>query len=141
MSRISWRRTTPEGWEFTVKRMIGLNGVQIEPAAAREVVRYLATNLGLAPEEAKAAAFETEKRMIDYKYPDKEVTDVCTKCHSMGRVVSQRRARSEWELLIAMHRGLYPALAIFRRFAAGARRRRSRVPTGVRRTIVIRWKK
>src|SRR5581483_8417382 len=36
MSRISWRRTTPEGWEFTVKRMIGLNNLQIEPADARE---------------------------------------------------------------------------------------------------------
>src|SRR3954470_6599790 len=52
MSRISWRRTTPEGWEFTVKRMISLNGVQVEPAEVREIVKYLATNLGLAPEEA-----------------------------------------------------------------------------------------
>jgi quinohemoprotein amine dehydrogenase len=118
LSRISWRRTTPEGWEFTVKRMIGLNGLHIEPAAAREVVRYLSTNLGLAPEEAKGAAFETEKRMIDYKYPDKDVSDVCTKCHSLGRIVSQRRARAEWELLIAMHRGLYP-LSDFQAFRRG----------------------
>src|SRR6266850_5466235 len=38
LSRISWRRTTPEGWEQTIKRMISLDGLQIEPAEAREVL-------------------------------------------------------------------------------------------------------
>ena len=108
MSRISWRRTTPEGWEHTIKRMVELNGLQIEPGAARDVLRYLANNLGLAPEEAKKASFEAEKRMEDYHYPVKDVDDVCSRCHSLGRVVSQRRSKSEWELLIAMHRGYYP---------------------------------
>ena len=118
LSRISWRRTTPEGWEFTIKRMVSLNGLEIQPADAREVLKYLATNLGLAPEEARAAAFEPEKRMIDYKYSDKDVEGVCTKCHSMGRVVSQRRSESEWKLLIAMHRGYYP-LSDFQAFRRG----------------------
>src|SRR2546430_17454114 len=86
LSRISWRRTTPEGWEFTIKRMVSLNHLQIEPGDAREVLKYLSTNLGLAPEEARLAAFEPEKRMIEYKYSDKDVADVCTKCHSMGRI-------------------------------------------------------
>jgi quinohemoprotein amine dehydrogenase len=108
MTRISWRRATPEGWEHTIKRMVELNGLQIEPAAARDVLRYLANNHGLAPDEAKKAAFEAEKRMEDYHYPVKEVDDVCSRCHSLGRVVSQRRSKSEWELLIAMHRGYYP---------------------------------
>jgi quinohemoprotein amine dehydrogenase len=72
LSRISWRRTTPEGWEQTIKRMISLNGVKMEPAEAREILRYLADNLGLAPEEARPAAFEVEKQMIDYKFPDKD---------------------------------------------------------------------
>src|SRR5262245_25910190 len=68
LSRISWRRTTPEGWEFSIRRMIGLNGLKLDPESAREVMKYLSTNLGLAPEEAKPAAFETEHRMIEYKY-------------------------------------------------------------------------
>lgn len=108
MSRISWRRATPEGWEHTIKRMVELNGLDIEPAVARDVLRYLANNLGLAPEEARKASFEAEKRMIDYHYPVKEVDEVCSKCHSLGRVISQRRSKSEWELLLAMHRGYYP---------------------------------
>ena len=40
----------------------------MEPADAREALKYLANNLGLAPEEARTAAFEAEKRMIEYKY-------------------------------------------------------------------------
>jgi len=119
MSRISWRRTTPEGWEQTIKRMISLNNLKMEPADAREILRYLADNLGLAPEEARPAAFEVEKRMIDYKYTaNKDAEEVCTKCHSMGRVISQRRSKSEWELLIAMHRGYYP-LSDFQAFRRG----------------------
>lgn len=118
LSRISWRRATPEGWELTIKRMVELNGLQIDPASAREVLRYLADNQGLAPEEAQKASFEAEKRMVDYHYPDKDVDEVCSRCHSLGRVISQRRSKSEWELLIAMHRGYYP-LSDFQAFRRG----------------------
>ncbi|HEV2448754.1 MAG TPA: hypothetical protein VGS58_22630, partial [Candidatus Sulfopaludibacter sp.] len=118
MSRISWRRTTPEGWEWTIKRMVELNGLLIEPPAAREVLKYLADNLGLAPEEAQKASFEAERLTPDYHYPDKDTDEVCSRCHSLGRVISQRRSKSEWELLIAMHRGYYP-LSDFQAFRRG----------------------
>ena len=109
MSRISFQRQTPEGWQSTVQRMAALNGLQIDPATAREVVKYLSNNLGLAPEEAKPAAWEVERRGIDYKYTaSADAEGVCIRCHSMGRVISQRRTKNEWDLLIAMHRGWYP---------------------------------
>ena len=34
LTRISYRRTTPEGWEETIKRMVSLNNVKIEPSEA-----------------------------------------------------------------------------------------------------------
>jgi quinohemoprotein amine dehydrogenase len=108
MSRISFQRNTPEGWQDTVRRMASLNGLHIQPAAAREVVRILSNQLGLAPEEVKPAAFELERRLIDFKYTDRDTESVCSKCHSMGRVMLQRRTKEEWELLVAMHRGWYP---------------------------------
>ena len=109
LSRISFQRNTPEGWQTIIQRMASLNGLQIDPPTARQVVKYLSNNLGLAPEEAKSAAFEVERRPIDYKYTaNADAETVCTKCHSMGRVISQRRTKSEWDLLIAMHRGWYP---------------------------------
>ena len=76
--------------------------------------------------------------MIDYHYTDKDVDQVCSKCHSLGRVISQRRSKTEWELLIAMHRGYYP-LSDFQAFRRGGPPRRSPVPTAVRPTIAIRW--
>ena len=109
MSRISFQRNTPEGWQTVIQRMVALNGLNIEPATARQVVKYLSTNLGLAPEEAKPAAWEQERRLMDYKYTantDAEAT--CNKCHTLGRIISQRRTKTEWDLLIATHRGLYP---------------------------------
>jgi quinohemoprotein amine dehydrogenase len=109
MSRISFQRNTPEGWQSTIQRMAGLNGLNIDPQTARQVVRYLSNSHGLAPEEAKPAAFEAERRLIDYKYTANADTEtVCTKCHSLGRVISQRRTKGEWDLVIAMHRGWYP---------------------------------
>jgi len=118
MSRISYRRTTPEGWQETIRRMVSLNKAQLDPAQAREVVKYLSDHQGLAPEELKPAAFEVERRLIDFKYTgDAETERVCTSCHSIGRVMLQRRSAQEWNLLISMHRGYYPLVdfQVFRR--------------------------
>jgi quinohemoprotein amine dehydrogenase len=120
MSRISYRRTTPEGWQETIKRMISLNSLTVEPQDAREVLKYLANHLGLAPEEARPAMFEAERRLIEYTYPDKDTEATCTRCHSIGRVMSQRRSKAEWDLLIAMHRGYYPFVD-FQAFRRGER--------------------
>ncbi|MCY3846590.1 MAG: quinohemoprotein amine dehydrogenase subunit alpha [Acidobacteria bacterium] len=110
MSRISYQRTTPEGWQQTVRRMVLLNDLQIEPEDAREAIAYLATYHGLAPEEAVEGAFHSERRdNLDYYYAaDPETQITCNRCHSMGRVLNQRRTREEWDLLTAMHRALYP---------------------------------
>ena len=128
LTRISFRRTTPEGWEETIKRMVSLNNVKIEPSEAREVLRYLADRHGLAPEEAKPAAFEVERRQIDYKYTgDRDTEQTCIRCHSIGRAISQRRTKDEWELLIAMHRGYYP-LSDFQAFRRGGPPPRDQAP-------------
>lgn len=111
MSRISFRRTTPEGWQQTIRRMVSLNNVKLEPDVARRIVKYLADSHGLAPEEAKPAYFEVEKRVIDFKYAASSDTEqTCNKCHSIGRVMLQRRTKPEWERLLAMHRGYYPLI-------------------------------
>lgn len=118
MSRISYRRTTPEGWQETIRRMVMLNKAEIEPADAREIVKYLSDNLGLAPEEVKPAAFEVERRLVDFKYEaNKDTEGVCASCHSLGRVMLQRRTGKEWDLVVAMHRGWYPLVdfQVFRR--------------------------
>jgi len=124
MSRISYRRATPENWERTIKRMVTLNHATLDPADARTILKYLADRQGLAPEEERPIAFEAERRMIDYVYAaDKDTGDMCSACHSMARVVSERRTKEEWELLVAMHRGYYPLVDNQPLFSGGGFRR------------------
>jgi quinohemoprotein amine dehydrogenase len=109
VQRISYERKTPEGWEMSVRRMVGLHHLDIDPATARTIVRYLSDHQGLAPGEMKPGRFEPERRMIEYRYTaDTRTENTCRACHSMGRVITQRRTRGEWDLLIATHRALYP---------------------------------
>jgi len=112
LSRISWLRKTPEGWQTSLQRMVALHGVSVSPEAARRIVRYLAHEQGLAPEELRPGLFEVERwpwTRIDYRYEgDSEVEETCLTCHSMGRVITQRRTTEEWGLLLATHRALYP---------------------------------
>jgi quinohemoprotein amine dehydrogenase len=109
VQRLSYLRKTPEGWEMSIRRMVTLYKVPLDTTAARAIVKYLSDHQGLAPEEVRPARFEMERRMVDYRYTANEDTEeTCRACHSMGRVLLQRRTRSEWELLIATHRGLYP---------------------------------
>ena len=109
MSRISYRRASPENWEKTIKRMVSLNHATLEPADARNILKYLADHNGLAPEEVRPIAFEAEHRLVEYTYTaDKDTSDTCSACHTIARVMSERRTKEEWGLLVSMHRGYYP---------------------------------
>ena len=70
MTRISFRRATPENWELTIRRMMSLNGVQITPETARHVIKSLSDSHGLAPEEARSIMFDAERRLIDFTLPE-----------------------------------------------------------------------
>ena len=70
LSRISWIRTTPEGWEEAIKRMVRLNGVKLEPADAKAILKYLSNYHGLAPEEAKPVMYMAEHRIMDETIPN-----------------------------------------------------------------------
>jgi quinohemoprotein amine dehydrogenase len=111
MTRISDRRATPENWELTIRRMISLNHVQLTPEVARAVIKSLSDSHGLAPEEARGIQFEAERRLIDFTYEgDKDTNTLCSRCHSIGRVLSERRTKDEWTRLLAMHRYYYPGI-------------------------------
>lgn len=121
MSRISYERKTPEGWELTVKRMLRLTDLSLTDTEARDVVRYLANDHGLARAEAEAALWESERRVhwSEEEY-DEDMRAACAECHTLGRVVSQRRDKKEWELLKAMHLAFFPLAQ--RQSFAGSRR-------------------
>jgi quinohemoprotein amine dehydrogenase len=111
MRRLSYIRTTPEVWEQAIKRMVRLNGLSIKPDEAREILKYLSANNGLAPEEAKPVFWEAEHRMFrdqSDKIPADALQHTCNYCHTIGRVLGQRRTRDDYEKLISMHLGMFP---------------------------------
>lgn len=110
LTRISFERTTPEGWQQIIKRMVRLNGLSLSAEEAREIVKYLSNHHGLAPEEAKPAMYQAERRMIDEPVPDEDVRFSCMSCHALGRAISWRRTKVEWDLLVNMHSGYYPVV-------------------------------
>ena len=111
MRRLSYIRTSPEVWEQAIKRMIRLNGLVIKPDEAREILRFLSNNNGLAPEEAKPAFWEAEHRLFrdqSDKIPADALQHTCNYCHTIGRVLNQRRTKDDYDKLISMHIGLFP---------------------------------
>jgi quinohemoprotein amine dehydrogenase len=111
MTRISWERTTPEGWQEIVKRMVRLNHAQLTPEEARDIVKTLSDTHGLAPEEAKRVAWYVEKRHVENEtIPSDTLRDTCSSCHPLAQAMSWRRSREEWDLLIEMHKGYFPVV-------------------------------
>jgi quinohemoprotein amine dehydrogenase len=131
MGRLSFIRTTPEVWEQAIKRMIRLNGVAASPADVREIVKYLSNNNGLAPEEQETAFWEVDHSLPghQYDYVPEALGKTCNYCHTIGRVLLQRRTRDDYEKLEAFHIAMFPGSE--NQFRPG-RSRRSSFPTPAR---------
>ena len=109
MTRISYMRKTPEAWEISIKRMARLYFVSLTPEEAKEIVRYLSEEHGLSHAEARAAMYETERRVHwSEEDQDDDLRETCADCHTLGRVLSEHRDEQEWKLLKATHLALYP---------------------------------
>lgn len=116
LSRISEQRKTPEGWDMTVARMIVAHGLEISPDDRRAVVKYLADNQGLAPEEAAPFRYALERRpqLVETEVLDGVVDErlfvMCGRCHTVARVALQRRDAEEWRHLVDMHVSQWPTI-------------------------------
>jgi len=109
MLRLSWERATPEGWEEAIKRMVRLRGVSLTPDQAHSILKYLATDHGLAPEEAKPIMYYAEHRIQDEtNIPNDNVRGACANCHPIARPLSWRRSPQDWKYLANLHVALYP---------------------------------
>ncbi|MBZ5673592.1 MAG: quinohemoprotein amine dehydrogenase subunit alpha [Acidobacteriia bacterium] len=108
MQRISFARTTPEAWQDALKRMILGYGVSVNAPEARSIVKYLSTNHGLAPEEAKPVMYDTERRVQEETtLPRGGLGTACTKCHTFARALSWRRSTDDWKQFAASHAAQY----------------------------------
>jgi quinohemoprotein amine dehydrogenase len=112
MERLSWERTTPEGWQETLKKMILEKRVTLSGSEARSIVRYLSADHGLAPEEAKSVMYYPERRIQEETGTAYgPLVDACTKCHSAARPLSWRRSAQDWKQLAQAHTAQYKLAA------------------------------
>jgi len=118
LSRISYQRKTPEGWEMTVNRMrlihrlkINKGDLNIKGSGLHEIVKYLADNQGLAPSETQGVRYllEQDLNKIETQFDD-EFATMCARCHSGARVALQRRTPKEWNYLVDFHLGQFPSV-------------------------------
>ena len=85
-----------------------LNGLTLTPEEGRAIVKSLSSSHGLAPEEAKPVMYMAEHRLVDETYPTPTIRSTCASCHPLGRPMSWRRSREEWQLLVNMHIAFFP---------------------------------
>ncbi|SMC58790.1 quinohemoprotein amine dehydrogenase subunit alpha [Novosphingobium sp. B1] len=108
LSRISWVRTTPEGWAQVIRRMASLNGLSISPTEAKAVIRSLSASNGLSPDEAKPVSYLPEHRIIvESNIPNETIRQSCAACHAFAQPLSWRRSKAEWGLLRNLHVAMY----------------------------------
>lgn len=104
---VMMKRDGVNGWRHTVGRMVLQRQAQLTPAEFETAVRYLSTALGPAagqmptgalPPGSMGGGAATAKEV---KLPDGAgrplVEGRCASCHDLGRVVSIRRTKTEWE--------------------------------------------
>jgi quinohemoprotein amine dehydrogenase len=103
MQRISRERATPESWEQAIQRMVLLYDVEFTFGERKHVVQYLSTRHGLAPEEAKAVAYDVERRIHEEIRIPNAVMTACARCHKLARVLSWRRSADDWQELSQAH--------------------------------------
>lgn len=108
LSRISYVRTTPEGWAQVIRRMASLNGLSITPTEAKAVIRSLSASNGLSPEEAKPVSYLPEHRIVvESNIPNETIRQSCAACHAFAQPLSWRRSKAEWGLLRNLHVAMY----------------------------------
>ena len=106
---VMMKRDGVNGWRHTVGRMVLQRQAQLTPAEFEIAVRYLSTALGPAagqmpsgplPPGAMAGGATTAKEVKLPDGPGRQLVEGrCASCHDLGRVVSIRRTRAEWESL------------------------------------------
>jgi mono/diheme cytochrome c family protein len=117
---VMMKRDGVNGWRHTVGRMVLQRQAQLTPAEFEIAVRYLSTALGpgtgqmqtgTLPPGAMGGGATTAKEVKLPDGPGRQLVEGrCASCHDLGRVVSIRRTKAEWESLTRNMTGRGPQI-------------------------------
>jgi cytochrome c5 len=109
LSTATLMRDGPAGWKHTVDEMV-VKGAQLYPEEAETLIKYMSENFGpgvnkmrtgVLPPGAPLSKAGAMMKVEDVSLPagtGKELVEArCSLCHDLGRVVSVRRTKAEWE--------------------------------------------
>jgi mono/diheme cytochrome c family protein len=95
LSTIAKIRDGAPGWRLYVNNMV-LRGAQLTPAEVDTVVNYLALNLGpgnnLPPAKPVTLPRGEGKQLVETR---------CGLCHDLERVVTAKRRKADWPVIVA----------------------------------------
>jgi cytochrome c5 len=114
------KRDGENGWRATTERMIVQKGAQVPPSDLETIIRYLSTQLGPGAGRMQTpgplppgAVGGSATSVAEVRLPEGEgktlVETRCTACHDVGRVVSYRRTRAEWDQITRNMMARFPA--------------------------------
>jgi cytochrome c5 len=109
LSTATLMRDGSAGWKHTIDEMV-VKGAQLYPNEAETLIKYMSENFGPgvnkmrtgilppgAPVSKTGAAMKVEDVSLPAG-PGKELVEGrCSLCHDLGRVVTARRTKGEWE--------------------------------------------
>jgi quinohemoprotein amine dehydrogenase len=107
MARVSFARSTPEGWQNALKQMVLRHDMNVTAEEARTIVRYLSAAQGLAPEEAKPLMYGVERRIHDEQRMGYTLVRECGRCHALAQTLSWRRPANDWQEVANTHAAQY----------------------------------
>ena len=110
MSRISYRRATPENWEKTIKRMVVAQPRRRSSRPTRATSSSISPTItGWRPKRCGRSRSRPSAGWSSTPTPPTRTRPTpARRATRFARVLSERRTKEEWELLVAMHRGYYP---------------------------------
>ena len=92
--------------------MISLNNATLTPEVGAQG-HQVAVRLP-RPRARRGAARDVRGRApadrLHLRGATKTLNELCSRCHSIGRVISERRTKDEWVGLMSMHRYFYPGI-------------------------------
>ncbi len=106
-------RKTPEEWKNVVDRMIRLNDAPLEEENFNAVIKELSRYLALSPKEMSQIAYvnsdeNSQYREIPKSDLEKRLYKACVRCHTWGKLASNRNTPEQWAETRVMHLAYYP---------------------------------
>lgn len=99
-------RDGTEGWREVIERMV-LHGAQLSSEDADTAARYLSAHFGPGPNPMRTGMLPPRtaqgsgvKEIALPAGAGKDLVEArCSICHDLGRIVSSKRSRADWELI------------------------------------------